>query len=232
LGDLRPVSQRTYALATLLACAACGRRLTGHDGRYRHVDACAAFTAAKPAVTPWMSPGDGRVKGESYKAEVYDDLVPQILDRVRVGAMTKTQVVAVLDSHPDTTFTIARIERDRETAAGRFLRDRDTHALEQAMSRLDAEEAAARATLKVVSAAEAATWLHDLPALWTAADNTGRRLLTEAIFEKVRVLGVQSVTIHPTPEADAHGWSEAFGSVPLLLNAGRAFSTDGRGERI
>jgi len=83
----------------------------------------------------------------------------------------------------------------------------------------------------VVSAAEAVAWLHDLPALWTAADDTGRRLLTEAIFEKVEVLGVQSVTIHPTPEADAHGWSEAFGTLPLLLNAGRASSTDGRGER-
>jgi len=88
------------------------------------------------------------------------------------------------------------------------------------------------ATTKVVSAAEAVAWLHDLPALWTATDDSGRRLLTEALFEKVEVLGVKSVTIHPTPEADAHEWSDAFGSVPLLLNAGRAFSTDGRGERI
>ena len=60
------------------------------------------------------------------------------------------------------------------------------------------------------------------------ADDSGRRLLTEALFEKVEVLEVQSVTIHPTPEADAHGWSEAFGSRPLLLDE---FSTDGRGER-
>jgi hypothetical protein len=100
------------------------------------------------------------------------------------------------------------------------------------MANLDAEETAARASSKVVSAAEAVAWLPDLPALREAADDSGRRLLTEAIFEKVEVLGVQSVTIHPTPEADAHGWSEAFGTVPLLLNAGRAFSTDGRGERI
>ncbi len=92
-------------------------------------------------------------------------------------------------------------------------------------------EASARASTQGVSAAEAVAWLHDLPALWAAADDSGRRLLTEAIFEKVEVLGVQSVTIHPTPEADAHGWSEAFGTLPLLLNAGRAFSTDGRGER-
>jgi hypothetical protein len=56
-------------------------------------------------------------------------------------------------------------------------------------------------------------------------------MLAEAIFEKVEVLGVQSMRIHPTPEADAHGWSDAFGTLPLLLDAGRASSTDGRGER-
>jgi hypothetical protein len=72
----------------------------------------AVLKAAKPAVTPWKSPGDGRVKGESCKIEVYDDLVPQILDRVGVGAKTITQVVAGLDTHPDTTFTLARRRKD------------------------------------------------------------------------------------------------------------------------
>jgi hypothetical protein len=93
------------------------------------------------------------------------------------------------------------------------------------------EEAEAEASTQVVEPAEALAWLRNLPALWASADDSGRRLLTEALFEKVEVLGVQSVTIHPTPEADAHGWSDAFGPEPLLLNAGRAFSTDGRGER-
>ena len=227
-----PVSQRTYALATLLTCAACGRRLTGHVGRYRHVEACVEFKAARPTVTPWKNPGDGRVKGESYKTQVYDDLVPQILDRVCIGAMTITQVVSGLGDHPDTTFTVARIEKDRESALAAYRRDRDIDALERAMAKLDAEEADAKASSQVVSPAEAVAWLRDLPALWEFADDSGRRLLTEAIFEKVEVLGVQSVTIHPTAEADAHGWSDAFGTLPLLLNAGRAFSTDGRGERI
>ena len=74
-----------------------------------------------------------------------------------------------------------------------------------------------QASTQVVSAAEAIAWLRDLPALWAAADDSGRRLLTEALFEKVEVLGVKSVAIHPTPEADAHGWSDAFGSAPLLI---------------
>jgi DNA invertase Pin-like site-specific DNA recombinase len=227
-----PVSQRTYPLSTLLVCAACGRRLTGHVGRYRHVDACAEFKAAKPRRTPWKSPGDGRIKGESYKAEVYDDLIPQVLDRVHLGAVTLTQVIGGLVAYPDSTFAIARIHRDREIAASRYLRDRDLDALGQTMARLDAEEADAKASTQVVEPSEALEWLRDLPALWAAADDSGRRLLTEALFETVEVLGVQSVTIHPTPEADAHGWSDAFGAEPLLLSVGGKVSTDGRGERI
>jgi hypothetical protein len=152
------------------------------------------------------------------KAEVFDDLVPQILDRVQIGAVTLTQVIGGLTAYPDTTFAAARIKRERELAAARYLRDRDLAALELMMARLDAEEAEAKASTQVIEPVEALAWLRDLPALWAAADGSGRRLLTEALFEKVEVLGVQSVTIHPTPEADAHGWSDAFGSVPLLLN--------------
>ena len=41
------------------------------------------------------------------------------------------------------------------------------------------------------------------------------------------------MTIHPTPEADAHGRSEAFGPTPQLTPVERvagAIGTDGRGE--
>ena len=183
------VSRRAYPLSNLLACAACGRRLTGHVGRYRHVDACAEFKAAKPTVTPWKSPGDGRVKGESYKAEVYDDHIPQILDHVQVGALTLTQVIGSLTTYPDTTFAVARIGRERETATTRYRRDRDVGALEQTMARLDVEESEAKASTQVVDPSEALAWLRDLPALWAAAEDSGRRLLTEALFEKVEVLG-------------------------------------------
>jgi hypothetical protein len=103
------------------------------------------------------------------------------------------------------------------------------------MARLDAAEAEAKVSDQVVDAGEALRWLRDLPALWKAGDDSGRRLLTEALFEKVEVLGVQSVTMHPTPEADAHGWSDAFGPEPLLAHVevvADAIGTYGRGERI
>jgi hypothetical protein len=49
--------------------------------------------------------------------------------------------------------------------------------------------------------------------------------------EKVEVLGVQSVERLPAPEADAHGWSEAFGDAPLIVRVGERIATEGRGER-
>jgi hypothetical protein len=165
---------------------------------------------------------------------VYDNLVPQLLDRVQVGAMTISRVIDGLVTHPDTTFTIARIERDRDAALARYRRDRDSAALDKMMARLDAEEADARASTHIVSAADAIAWLRDLPARWDTADDSGRRLVTEALFEKVEVLGVKSVAVHPTPEADAHGWSKAFGPAPLLIPVemvAAAIGTDGRGER-
>lgn len=43
-----PVSYRQYPLSGLVVCRACGRRITGHGGRYRHVEACPEFQAARP----------------------------------------------------------------------------------------------------------------------------------------------------------------------------------------
>jgi hypothetical protein len=211
-----PVSQRTYALSTLLACAACGRRLSGHVGRYRHVDACAEFRAAKPAVVPWRSPGDRRLKGESYKVEVYDNLVPRLLARVSFGARTMTSVVEGLAVQPSSTFTMARIERDRDAALRTYRQERDTTVLERTMKRLDDEEREAEASTRVISAAEAVAWLRDLPALWAAADDSGRRLLTEALFEKAPArLGAISSRTKLTEMAGTPKWAAVARPSPI-----------------
>jgi hypothetical protein len=43
------------------------------------------------------------------------------------------------------SLTLARIQKDREAALARYLRERDSAGLEAVMARLDAEEAGARA---------------------------------------------------------------------------------------
>jgi len=47
----RPSTARQYLWAGLIQCRACGRRLTGHVARYRQIEACAAFRAARPGGT-------------------------------------------------------------------------------------------------------------------------------------------------------------------------------------
>jgi DNA invertase Pin-like site-specific DNA recombinase len=216
-----PVRYRPYVLSSLLHCASCGRRLTGHTGRYRHVDACLPFRAARPKVR--------ETYGHSYKAEVYEDLVPQILARVSVDAelIADTLPLAVATEGPD-PFTLARIQRDRESALVRYAADRDSLALDTTFARLDAEEKEARSRQgEVPTAQQTLGWLHDLPALWRAAEPSGRRLLAEAVFERIDVLGISAAEITPTPEADARGWSEAFGE-PVVLTVK---VKTGRGER-
>jgi hypothetical protein len=79
----------------------------------------------------------------------------------------------------------------------------------------------------VPTAEEASARLRDLPALWALAEPSGRRLLAEAIFEPIDVLGTNSVEITPTPEAQSRGWSDAFGE-PIVLSVK---VKTGRGER-
>ena len=47
------------------------------------------------------------------------------------------------------------------------------------------------------------------------------------MFERIDVLGISSVEITPTPEADACGWSDAFGE-PVAISVK---VKTGRGER-
>ena len=172
--------------------------------------------------------GCWRPRTEPNKVEVYDDLVPQVLDRVRMGAKTLTDVVASLDTDPDTTFTIARIERDRESALAAYRRDRDIHALEQTMADLDAEEASAKTSTKTVPASEAVAWLDDLPGFVGGSGRLGQASPDGGILRD----GRGSIG-HDPPDAGGR-CSRLVGRIrtlPLLLNAGRAFSTDGRGER-
>ena len=65
------------------------------------------------------------------------------------------------------------------------------------------------------------------PKLWRETTPAGRRAIAEAAFDGIDALGLDLV-IHPSAEAEHFGWSEAFGSEPLVYSISRY----GRGERI
>jgi hypothetical protein len=146
-----------------------------------------------------------------------------------VGAGTITRVVDEVSraAAPDRT-VLDRIARERERAMARYLRDRDAAHLDQTMTHLDGEQAAAATTTEsvdVIPADVAVRYVRNLPETWRRADGgQGRRLLASSLFERVDVLGIQEATFHLSAHAVRHGLAGALPrEVGILVN--------GRGER-
>jgi len=223
----RPASPgRPYALS-MLRCKACGVRLTGDTGYYRHRDPCAAFVAARPH----MPPGMGRkATGRGYQARWYEDVVTELLGEIRLGDDVIAKVVSETrgESSPDKV-ALSRIERERATALKRLGRDRDVQTWEATMHRLDAEESDARAQdVDVIPAAKVVEYLRDLPVTWErASGGLGRRMLAEAVFSEIRTLGFKEMEFELTDEARRMGLGTALPEGTFVLGV----SGYGRGER-
>ena len=224
----RPETRRTYALP-MLACAACGRRLVGDKDRYRHLDACEAFMAARPAGGD-IRGRHSRIPGQSYGRDEYEAIVPFILERVRLGAADVAATSAVYargtGAEPD-RLRVARIEEERERALAAYRRDRDPAALEQTMRELDAAEHEAHGDRErpALSPDEVQRYLEHLPEWWRDADPEDRRALAVTLFERIGVLGVDRVWVEPTPEARRHGLAEAFGPDEVEMVGARGVAT-------
>jgi len=109
----------------------------------------------------------------------------------------------------------------------RYLKDRDSSALDASMHRLDAQEQAMRerAVPDEVPAEVAVGYLRELSKTWQEAQGgQGRALLARALFERIDVLGMSEATVTLTEHASRHG----FGAV---LPEEFGISVSGRGER-
>jgi hypothetical protein len=157
--------------------------------------------------------------------------VEALLEQVSLGAEVPTRVVGLVAPGPagPDRIALARIERERGAAAARYLNDRDVAVLEGTMARLDREESAASRTRDAggVPADVAVRYLADLAGTWAASKGgRGRKLLAEALFERIDALGLRELTVRLTDTAIAHG----FGAViPSRLELG--ILGNGRGER-
>ena len=222
----RPETRRTYALP-MLECAACGRRLVGDKDRYRHLEACAAFMAARP-------PGGAvrgrhvRIPGQSYGRDEYEAIVPFVLERVRLGTRDVEAAAGAYTRGAGTEpnqLRLARIEEERERALATYRRDRDPLVLEQTMRELDAAEAEASGGSErpTLPPDEVRRYLENLPAWWADADPEDRRALATTLFERIRVLGVSVAKLEPTQEALDHGLAQAFGPDDVEMVGARGF---------
>jgi DNA invertase Pin-like site-specific DNA recombinase len=223
----RPASpHRPYALS-MLHCAACGDRLIGDTDYYRHKAVCADFAAATP---DWPSSWHGRRDGKGYRRHLFEAVIAKVLERVSLAADTLTAVVGLVAAPPAAPdrLALARIEQDRDAALGRYRRDRDSGALDRTMARLDGEERKAREVRQAagVPADVAVRYLRDLATTWRKAEGgSGRRMLAEALFERIEARGFREATLRLTDTAIAHGFAAV---IPERLELTVGY---GRGER-
>jgi len=216
--------RRPYAL-DMLHCAACGKRLTGDTGYYRHREPCPPFVAARAEHR-----GRGQSPGHAYRCELYEQIIEELLSQASLGAGAIAGVVGELGRAapaPDRTVP-DRIARERERAMARYLRDRDAAVLERTMVGLDREQSAAtnREPVETIPAEVAVRYVRELPETWRKAEGgPGRQLLASALFDRIEVLGIQEATVHLSAHAVRHGLAAALpAELGILVN--------GRGERV
>ena len=124
-----------------------------------------------------------------------------------MSSRLKVDTVAIAmrpDPEGGDELALARIKRERDHAALRFVRDRDLGRLEATMARLDAEaEAAVVRPARMPTTAEARAHREELPNLWAKTSAAGRHAIAEAAFERIDVLGVTDYTFTLTATAKA-----------------------------
>jgi len=217
--------RRPYAFAQL-HCAACGTRLTGDTGYYRHREPCQAFVAAAPT----SKPRRGRTNGHAYAMGRYEGIVDDLLGHVTLDAAQLAAVVsfnAGVAPGPSQA-ELDRIARERQRALDRYLRDRNTARLGEAMAALDRDQAALQAPkpAEPVPADVAVRYLRELPKTWAKAKGgQGRAMLATALFDRIDVLGLREATVHLSAHAVRHG-------LAAVLPAEFDSPVSGRGERI
>lgn len=204
-GGGRPATRHAYALP-MLRCAACGRRLIGDAGRYRHLEPCTAFTAARRRSA--FRNRLVRTPGHSYPAAFYEDLVSPALAAIALSARDLVDGAAwyATQTPPVDELALRRLAADRDRALARYARDRDVVALERSMQRLDEQEHALRNNPRNNPRPdwhEVLELVRDMPAMWADPDAQPphRRALAVAAFESIDALGARQLTITTTPAA-------------------------------
>ena len=211
----RPAVNRTYALP-MLRCEGCGRRLIGDSGRYRHLNPCREFSAARRQTA--FRNRLVRSKGYSQPAELYEGWVAQALRETSLSVAELTEAAEVYrGSDSVDELALRRIAQARERALARYATTRDLAGLERDMARLDDQEKAARTPVS-----DRPEWrdvlavLQDLPAMWSEADSSDRRRLAEAHIEDVTALGARRMTVRFVGGVQAVVMVGARGNAPTI----------------
>ena len=224
----RPETRRTYALP-MLECAACGRRLVGDKDRYRHLEACAAFMAARPRAA--RSAGATRASRARATGATSTRRSCRSCSNGSAWARAtsrplRVRIAGELGQSP----TSCAWPGSRRSANARSRRT-GAIGIPWSSSRRCASSTPPRPRLRAVRSGralppdEVRRYLENLPAWWADADPDDRRALATTLFERIRVLGVSVAKLEPTQEALDHGLAEAFGPDEVEMVGARGVAT-------
>jgi hypothetical protein len=182
------------------------------------------------AAAPASKPRRGRTNGHAYAMDSYESIVDEMLAKVTLDAGQIAAVVGLSVGVPTgpSAADLDRIARERGRALDRYVRDRDSSALDKAMASLDHDQAALQIPkpAEPVPADVAVRYLRELPKTWARAKGgQGRAMLASSLFDRIEVLGTREATVHLSAHAVRHG-------LAAVLPAEFDSPVSGRGERI
>lgn len=130
--------------------------------------------------------------------------------------------------------TLARISRARTEALRRLEGTRDVATWQVTVTRLDAEEAAARAAPTSDSAlkeAEVRGYLANLASIWSRSGAEQQQQLSHALFDEIRVLGFHELSYRWSKAAESYGLDRLVPS-ELVLDLAELGLTSGAVGKI
>ena len=181
------------------------------------------------AAVPDSKPIRGQTNGHAYRMDRYEGIVDGLLGQVTLDDAQLAAVVGFnAQGTPEPSQTdLDRIANERQRALDRYVKDRDTAKLGEAMTTLDHDQAAVEAPKpgEPVPSDVAVAFLRELPKRWAQAKGgKGRAMLATALFDRIDVLGMQEATVHLSTHAVRHG-------LAAVLPAEMRMPVYGRGER-
>ena len=218
---------RTY-LIPMLRCAFCDRRMVGDSGRYRHLEPCAAFIAARPSQR--YRNRLIRRGGQSYAAEVYEAaLNVGVIEGARaLGERLYVRSAEAYTEPPAVDeLALRRVDAERERAMSAYRAHRDPHRLELDMANLDAKEQAIREQAPVeVPWAKVLEELRRLPDLWAKASREDQRAIASEMFLAAYARGGRELTLDFWHGAQVVIGVGAKGFEPVLSTVRAPWSTE------
>lgn len=214
-GGGHPTPVHVHLLSGRVFCAGCAARIRAEPRRYRHFDACEAWSTS------------------TRTSRVFEEPIANQIQQVRHDAamLTSLRRLAQAPAPDSTALRRRQLERELAGLASRHARRAlSTEAYLAEHSRISGliDVLSTSTESASIDPDEAIAYLRDIPRMWRDMDDQGRRELALSIYERVETTSDGIAGVKLTPEAIAHGMQLALPEKVLLARpagARRALNT-------